>query len=116
MLSVPPSANSIWRSYRGRVIKSAKYCSWLRNCLIQIGRVGQVPGPLEVKIKAVMGKGWRKNRDLDNLIKPLMDLLKHSQIIIDDNSTIVKKISIWSEQPLGSVDAKVIVTVLGVQE
>lgn len=76
-----------------------------------IGKPGQVPGPLEIQIKAITGKGWRKNRDLDNLAKPLIDLLKHSGIIEDDNSTVVKKITIWSELPLGDVEAEVVVVV-----
>lgn len=76
-----------------------------------IGKPGQVAGPLEIQIKAIAGKGWRKNRDLDNLAKPLIDLLKHTAVIKDDNSTIVKRITLWLEQPTGGEDAGVVITV-----
>jgi Holliday junction resolvase RusA-like endonuclease len=76
-----------------------------------IGKPGRVEGPLEIQIKAITGKGWRKNRDLDNLAKPLIDLLKHAEIIEDDNSTIVKRITLWLEQPTEGEDAGVVITV-----
>lgn len=76
-----------------------------------VGKPGQVQGPLEIQIVAISGKGWRKNRDLDNLAKPLIDLLKHTGIIEDDNSTIVKKITLLMELPIGAEDASVVITV-----
>lgn len=76
-----------------------------------VGKPGQVAGPLEIQIVAISGKGWRKNRDLDNLAKPLIDLLKHTGIIEDDNSTIVKKITLLMELPAGGEDASVVITV-----
>jgi|LakMenEpi03Aug12_release.lakeMendotaPanAssembly.Ray.scaffolds.fasta_scaffold492671_2 Holliday junction resolvase RusA-like endonuclease len=76
-----------------------------------VGKPGQVAGPLEIQIVAISGKGWRKNRDLDNLAKPLIDLLKHTGIIEDDNSTIVKKITLLMELPIGAEDASVVITV-----
>lgn len=76
-----------------------------------VGKPGQVQGPLEIQIVAISGKGWRKNRDLDNLAKPLIDLLKHTNIIEDDNSTIVKKITLLMELPIGAEDASVVITV-----
>lgn len=110
-LPLPPSANSIWKSYRRRVVKSWQYCKWLQAAGIIVGKPGQVAGPLEIQIKAIAGKGWRKNRDLDNLAKPLIDLLKHTAVIEDDNSTIVKRITLWLEQPTGGEDAGVVITV-----
>jgi len=76
-----------------------------------VGKPGQVAGPLEIQIVAISGKGWRKNRDLDNLAKPLIDLLKHTGIIEDDNSTIVKKITLLMELPIGAEEASVVITV-----
>jgi len=75
-----------------------------------VGKPGQVAGPLEIQIVAISGKGWRKNRDLDNLAKPLIDLLKHTGIIEDDNSTIVKKITLLMELPIGAEEASVVIT------
>lgn len=77
-----------------------------------VGKPGQVQGPLEIQIMAIAGKGWRKNRDLDNLAKPLIDLLKHTGVIEDDNSTIVKKITLWMEQPEKGENAGVVITVM----
>lgn len=62
-----------------------------------IPKAQKVEEPVEVEIKVMIGKGWRRNRDIDNLIKPLIDVIKNSGIITDDNSTVVKKIRIFTE-------------------
>lgn len=110
-LSLPPSANSIWRSFRGRVVKSYRYCQWLKLNLAELIYIPQIKIPAEIQITAVTGKGWRTNRDIDNLVKPLMDLLKHSGIIEDDNSRIVKKITIQTQEPQFNQEACVCVRV-----
>lgn len=77
-----------------------------------IPRTEKVQEPVQIEIKVILGKGWRRNRDIDNLIKPLIDVIKNSGIITDDNSTIVKRISIFTEQSVKKNEsASIVMTV-----
>ena len=99
MVEIPPSANSIWRSFKGRVIKSEAYTIWQETAQITLGRMGTVSGPVCVEIDIYMGKGWRSNRDLDNTVKPLIDLLKLLGYIEDDCTKIVQEIRMRALPP-----------------
>lgn len=93
--TIPPSINGCYRSYNRRVIKSKKYCDW-QNQQLFIFKSDEriVQGALKINVIVYSGKGWRKNRDLDNILKPLLDTLILIGFIEDDNSAIVKFISI----------------------
>jgi crossover junction endodeoxyribonuclease RusA len=83
-LPLPPSVNRLWRSNRGRVHRSAPYASWLKEA----GRVllQQRPKRLTgwVRISIAAGLPDRRRRDLDNLLKALLDLLVQHQVIETD--------------------------------
>ena len=92
-IPIPPSTNQIWRSYRGRVVKSAKYKKWLSDTAWLMKRLGSVQHPVAVKVGIVSGKGWRKGRDLDNILKPVLDALVASSVIEDDSTSHVVSIN-----------------------
>ena len=94
VLPLPPSANHCYRSYRGRVIKSKKYQNWQMVAALMAGRPEQLEGAVKITIVVAPGKKWNHCRDLDNLIKPIIDLVKCTGVIPDDNSKIVKEINI----------------------
>ncbi len=80
----PPSTNAIWRSVRGRVIKSNDYRKWLDNQTLLINlQKGQVTGRYQLTITAQRKDNRR--RDIDNLIKPLHDLLVRAGKVEDDS-------------------------------
>ena len=87
-LPIPPSANKLWRVYQGRAIKSADYRAWLVDASVEILKQGRkrVPSPFVVRIVIVGGKDWNVRRDIDNAIKPLVDLLCHALVIEKDSS------------------------------
>lgn len=93
------------------MVKSYRYVKWIKANLFTVGKLPQVKAPVEIIITAVTGKGWRSNRDIDNLAKPLIDLLKHSKIIEDDNSRIVKRIVIQTQAALPNRTACVCVKI-----
>jgi Holliday junction resolvase RusA-like endonuclease len=99
MVDVPPSANSIWRSYKGRVIKSKAYTVWQQMAQISLGRMGQVQSPVCIEIDVYMGRGWRANRDLDNIAKPIIDLIKSLGFIEEDNTKVVQEIRLRALPP-----------------
>jgi crossover junction endodeoxyribonuclease RusA len=83
-LPLPPSVNRLWRSNRGRVHRSDPYAAWLREAgwaLLQ-QRPKRLTGWVRVSIAA--GVPDRRRRDLDNLLKALLDLLVQHQVIETD--------------------------------
>lgn len=83
---LPPSANSIWRSVGGRVLKSKKYRNWLAWASLTIkaqARGSCVGGhfALHVEFRAPD----KRHRDLDNRLKALGDALMLAGVIRDDS-------------------------------
>jgi hypothetical protein len=54
---------------------------------------GKVVGVVSVQLTITGGAGWRSNRDLDNVIKPTIDLLRYLHVIEEDHTGIVQKIT-----------------------
>lgn len=81
----PPSANRLWKNFRGRVVKSRDYEDWLTHVQRDLAELGKAPSPCGVTIILHGGKGVTVRSDLDNLIKPTMDALRHAEVLADDN-------------------------------
>lgn len=110
---IPPSANHIHAYAKGRVRRSKNYEIWLTQCRYLLGRPGAVLGVVTIEIVVRGGKGWRANRDLDNIIKPILDLLRHLGVIEEDNTGIVHGIKIVFEPAVDkAAEATVTITVL----
>ena len=95
-LPYPPSANAIWRNVNGRTLKSAAYRSWLAEAgwLVREQRPPAVPGSYHLRILA--DRPDRRARDIDNLIKPVSDLLREARVITDD-SLALSVSAAWSD-------------------
>jgi crossover junction endodeoxyribonuclease RusA len=94
LFTLPPSANSCWRSVNGRTILSAKYREWKEeNKPIGKGKVFCPNYPVAITIIVRPGKKWRKC-DLDNRVKPILDQLTTCGYLTDDNCDYVKSITI----------------------
>ena len=100
LFSLPPSINNCYRAYRGRMIKSSAYRFW-QHIEMQLYKYEnkRVTGNLKVEVVVHTGKGWRVNRDLDNLLKPLLDMLILIGVIEDDNSKVIKEIVVKMNVP-----------------
>jgi crossover junction endodeoxyribonuclease RusA len=86
-LPYPPSANKLWRYVGGKPLKSAHYRAWLREAglLVTLGvRANIIEGPYALYIRA--GRPDQRRRDLDNLIKPLNDVLVEGGAVRDDSN------------------------------
>lgn len=110
---IPPSANAIWRAVRknnGRqcVIKSKSYRLWL-NATVDLMRVmPAASGPVMVMIRAG-GKGFNRQRDLDNVIKPVIDCLRHAGRIDGDTvKTVVSIVATYLPDGLPRCEVKVV--------
>jgi len=95
-LPVPPSANKMFRSFfdykkrRVRYARSGSYRKWLKSaakwCYVWTGdplRVvsAHIAGPFDI---VVIVSGLRDNADIDNRLKPILDLLEDEKIIAND--------------------------------
>ena len=83
-LPYPPSLNRLYRAVRGRSLKSAvgrSYAS-LAAGLVMASRV-RVSGPFVLSVVAV--RPDKRARDLDNLLKPVLDALQTGGAIENDS-------------------------------
>ena len=80
----PPSVNQMYTNVpgRGRILTS-RYRTWKQAAQWDCVKAGKVAGPFMAQI--TVDRSMRhKNADVDNLIKPLMDLLQSQNIIEND--------------------------------
>ena len=110
VLPWPPTLNTAWRSGRSRSGKVIHYIaeptrffrqqSALR-LLSQGARAWMLAGDLGVHITAYPPD--RRARDLDNLIKPILDALQHAGVVADDASFARIEIRRSTMKPPGEV-------------
>lgn len=82
----------------GKNIPSEKYRKWLQAKKIELFRQGiRQPIDKPVKISFVFYHKDERTRDTDNQISSILDLLKDSKVIKDDNWKIVRAISAIAE-------------------
>lgn len=84
-LPLAPSVNRIWRQGgAGQVYRAPEYVSWIKEAgwALKAQKPPTITGAVAVRIR--VGLVDRK-RDLDNVIKALLDLLVEHQVIADDS-------------------------------
>ena len=87
-VSSPPSANAIWRVYKGRIIKSAPYRQWIAATtgLITWQRLKAkypkepIRGPCALHLYV----GYNSRRDLGNYGKAIEDILQQARVVLND--------------------------------
>lgn len=93
LLPYPPSVNRLWRFSRGRMYRTATYTDWIdtayRNLLEQIE-----PPQFADKVRVTIHVGFpdKRKRDIDNLIKPVLDLIERADVV--DNDFLVRDLRI----------------------
>ena len=103
----PPSVNTYWRMYQNRMIISEagrKYRTAVAEQVFLQSRGKTTTGKLKVTIEA-----WRpdnRRRDLDNLLKAVLDSMGHAGLYIDD-SLIVDLRIYWAEDIAGMLKIKI---------
>lgn len=96
-LPAPPSANKMYRYAGNRVLKSSAYRQWLKECDALIWQKGwrdQMTGPLRVRIH-ITPKDNRL-RDIDNYIKPCLDVLESAGVIENDRLVVTLEVERFS--------------------
>lgn len=103
----PPSFNKYWRTFQGRMIISAEGRSYRKavadQVLIQRG-AKHYAGKLRVQIEAFRPDNRR--RDLDNLLKAVLDGCTHAGVWEDDSNIVDLRIY-WADTVGGMLKVKV---------
>ena len=92
----PFSANQMYTpSIKYGMVKSRKYRKWIEHNLTQFQTINKPTSfPVEIDICVFGGRGFGKNSDVDNIIKPIGDLLVKAEILPDDNHIYVNKYTV----------------------
>lgn len=113
-LPVPPSVNTIWRVSNGRMVKSAKYREWLSCCDLAAlqSRIPRpsIKKPVSVDVVVRTGHGWNRSRDIDNLLKPILDWLVRWDILSGDDCGVVRQIHLSIDprpQPVACIEVTI---------
>lgn len=87
VLPIPPSTNNLYvarRDGRGRA-KTSAYAAWLQKAGWEVALQIRLPFPPPMKHVAVSVEApVSYARDLDNLLKPIADLLVKLTVLVDD--------------------------------
>lgn len=116
-LPLPPSVNHLYRVGKHRKpYLSGSYRAWVKQAQIMatIQKVPQkiIPGPVSILLEIIRGPGWRSNRDIDNIAKPVLDFLVRDPqhggwgLLEDDNSQIVQRLEICFGTPLNRMPSE----------
>ena len=91
------SANKMYAPIaKGQLVKSKKYNAWIEKHT-PILKETMEPAkvfPIDVDILVMADWNWKYKHDTDNLIKPIVDLLKRAEIIPDDTTRYVNSVKI----------------------
>lgn len=106
-LPYPPSVNHYWRHVDGRTLVSKRGRAYRREValLLLAARVRPLAGPVELTI--VIRPPDRRRRDVDNVLKALLDALAHGGAFVDDSQ--VARLTIERGDPLAGGAALVLV-------
>jgi len=83
-LPYPPSLNSYYRTYKGRMLISAKGREYRKLAVLCIRRVIKEPLTGRVCVNIYSYPPDKRRRDLDNLLKPTLDALEHGGALLND--------------------------------
>ena len=117
VVPIPPSTNGIWRVVRRRhrssMVLSRNYRNWLTiTTALMRQQLHPAQYPCRVIITITGGKGWRVTRDLDNVIKPVVDALRYAHVLPDDSCQYVVYVSAaYVENARKSSPAECIITI-----
>lgn len=100
-LPFPPSTNNLFGNGKSGRFITQQYKDWRTSAgwKLKSDRTPRFPGPVKI---ALIYEEKRGRRDLDNLLKPCLDLLVEHRIIDGDHRTVVREIAAsWSEKVQG---------------
>ena len=92
-LPYPPSVNRLWRYTSRGVYRTKHYTGWLKEAGLRITNPPYLTGPIYLQIEACPND--KRRRDLDNIIKPLLDCSEHNRVIKNDSQIVELRVA-WN--------------------
>lgn len=94
-LPIPPSVNNLFANGKKGRYRTAAYEEWSRMGIAMLAaqRVGVAQVPCRVVVTIRGGPGFSKLRDIDNTLKPVLDLLVNAGVLPGDNVTRVYEVT-----------------------
>ena len=95
-IGAPFSANQMYSpSIKYGMVKSKKYRKWIEHNITQFQTISPpISFPVEIDICVFGGRGFGQRSDVDNIVKPIGDLLVKAKILPDDNYKYVNKYTV----------------------
>lgn len=93
----PFSANKMFVPIsRGKLVKSKQYRDWIdKNLPVLVEDLEPITSfPVEIELVVYSGTDWQNKRDIDNCIKPIIDLMVRANILPDDTTNYIGNVSI----------------------
>lgn len=93
----PFQANQMYGvTKKGTLAKTTKYRNWIseNQPLLEQGMDKAERFPVVIKIMLMDGREWSNKADLDNIVKPICDLMVRAQIIPDDQIKYVQNVEV----------------------
>lgn len=102
-LPLPPSTNNLFATVGSRRVKSREYKAWLANAeaaLIELRKPAGLPAGVRVSVFGSVNR----QRDLDNMLKPVLDALVSAGVLPGDSLKYVTEVRIgyggeWDDEP-----------------
>lgn len=94
-LPFPPTVNSMFRNVAGAGrVRAREYVTWSREAgiLLNTQRPCRIDGPVSIRIDLCPHD--QRRFDIDNRVKPVLDLLVEHRVIPDDTDNIVRRITV----------------------
>ncbi|UMY19100.1 hypothetical protein MMB17_07325 [Methylobacterium organophilum] len=107
----PPSTNSLFANVAGRGrIKTPAYRGWRNNAMLVAGlqRPSRIAGPCDVTIHMPPFAG-----DIDNRIKPCLDLARELGVIADDGPRYVRSVN--AQRAAAATDIRMVFVAIPVE-
>lgn len=96
-IDYPFTANKMYAPIaRGKMVKSRQYNNWLQKNkeIIKKNLLPPQEFPIEIQLTIFSNYEWMNKNDIDNLIKPTIDLLVKSEILPDDSTKYIQNVNI----------------------
>jgi crossover junction endodeoxyribonuclease RusA len=115
-LPYPPTVNTYWRNLSDRTLISRKGRLYRKEvaAILMMHRARPMLGALVLWIKVYPPD--RRKRDLDNILKALLDALQHGGAFENDNQIADLHVSRRSVQPGGAVFVQITPTIDQLEE
>jgi len=106
-LPYPPSVNRYWRQARGRFYIAAEGKAFRDACGAELLPYRGLFGSEQVRLKIALTPPDHRRRDLDNVLKALLDVLEYYQLFDDDAQVCELYLRRASGKPPGGVCLRV---------